>query len=103
MADEKVYVGNAKIIKTQYGDLTRMSLSADDIQKMQDNLDNGWINVVMKERRAPSASGFTHYLEVDTWKPSEGGEPGGGGSKPATKTENSNNNVDEISAEDLPF
>lgn len=103
--NQKVYCGNAKVIKTQYGELTRISLSADDVQKMQDNLDNGWINIVIKERRSPSPSGLTHYLEVDTWKPS--GDREGGGSAPAKSDapapENSNNNVDEISAEDLPF
>ncbi len=105
MADDqnqKVYCGNAKIIKTQYGELTRISLSADDVQKMQDNLDNGWINIVVKERRSPSPSGLTHYLEVDTWKPT-GDREGGGASSDRPAPENTNNNVDEISAEDLPF
>ena len=106
MADEKtdkVYCGNAKVIKTQYGELTRISLSADDVQKMQDNLDNGWINIVIKERRSPSPSGLTHYLEVDTWKPSgdrEGGSAAPKSDKPAPAN---SNNTDEISAEDLPF
>ena len=101
MSDEKVYVGNAKVIKTQFGELTKMSLTAEDVQKLQDNLDNGWINVVIKERREPSASGFTHYLEVDTWKPEpRDGAPAAaekGAAKPAA------NSVPEMAPEDLPF
>ena len=48
MSDQKVYVGNAKVIKTQFGELTKMSLTAEDVEKLQQNLDNGWINVVIK-------------------------------------------------------
>lgn len=100
MSDEKVYVGNAKVIKTQFGELTKMSLTEEDVQKMQDNLSNGWINVVIKERREPSASGFTHYLEVDTWKPKEGGAPAEAAEKKAAPAAN---NVPEMAPEDLPF
>jgi len=102
MSDQKVYVGNAKVIKTQFGELTKMSLTAEDVEKMQQNLSNGWINVVIKERREPSASGFTHYLEVDTWKPkdSEGGQAAAPAAKaPAPES----GNVSEMAPEDLPF
>lgn len=68
MAD-KIYVGNGRNINTQYGDLLKLSFTAEDVQKLQDNLDNGWINLVVKERREPSEKGTTHYMEVDTWKP----------------------------------
>ena len=57
MSDEKVYVGNAKKITTQYGELMKLSITAEDVEKMQQNLDNGWINIVVKERRSPSAGG----------------------------------------------
>lgn len=104
MSDAKVYVGNAKVIKTQFGELTKMSLTAEDVEKLQQNLDNGWINVVIKERREPSASGFTHYLEVDTWKPNTT-EEGGGGTAPAEakKPAPESGNVAEMAPEDLPF
>ncbi|MBT3349444.1 hypothetical protein HN954_00655 [bacterium] len=69
MADEKVYCGNAKKIQTQYGEMIKLSLSESDLQKLKENLDNGWVNANVLERRAPSASGMTHYLVVDTWKP----------------------------------
>lgn len=102
MSDEKVYVGNAKVIKTQFGELTKMSLTEEDVQKIQQNLSNGWVNLVVKERREPSASGFTHYLEVDTWKPKQDGEEG---SAPAPKKEAKPvpASVPEMAPEDLPF
>ncbi len=99
MADEKIYVGNGRIIKTQYGELMKLSFTAEDIEKMQQNLDNGWINVVVKERRTPSEKGTTHYLEVDTWKPNtDGSAPAEAAAKSTPKPAN-----DEISPEDLPF
>jgi len=101
MADEKVYVGNAKVIKTQYGDLTKMSLTADDVEKMQQNLNNGWVNVVIKERREPSQSGFTHYLEVDTWKPEPRDGAPAAEAKPAAAPAPTSG--PEMSPEDLPF
>lgn len=98
MADEKIYVGNGRIIKTQYGELMKLSFTAEDIEKMQKNLDNGWINVVVKERRTPSEKGTTHYLEVDTWKPNADENAGTDAAKSAPKPAS-----DDISPEDLPF
>ncbi len=95
MSDEKIYVGNAKKITTQYGDLMKLSLTAEDVEKMQQNLNNGWINIVVKERREPSAGGMTHYLEVDTWKPESRAE---GPAAPASATP-----ATDPTPEDLPF
>ena len=72
---EKIYVGNGKVITTQYGDLMKLSFTEEDVKKLRDSLDNGWVNLVVKERKEPSAKGTTHYLEVDTWKPEGGGKP----------------------------
>lgn len=100
MSDQsaKIYCGNGKVIKTQYGDLMKLSLTAEDVQKLQENLNNNWVNIVVKERREVSPTGLTHYLEIDTWKPKEG-------SAPAENTSNksANNTDDDISVEDLPF
>ena len=95
MSDEKIYCGNGKKIPTQYGDLMKISFTAEDLQKMQDNLENGWINLNLKERREPSERGTTHYLEVDTWKPTGGAS----NSKSAPKK----SDEAELTAEDLPF
>ena len=68
---EKIYAGLGKNIKTQYGDLLKISFTKDDVQKLQDNLNNGWVNLVVKERREPSEKGTTHYLEIDQWSPNK--------------------------------
>lgn len=66
---EKVFVGSARIIKTQYGDLTKVSFSAQDIETLKSNLNNGWVNCVIKEKREKVEGKPTHYLEIDKWKP----------------------------------
>jgi len=47
----------------------KLSFHANDVKKLQENLKNDWVSVVVKERRTPSEKGTTHYLEVDRWKP----------------------------------
>lgn len=100
MAD-KIYCGNGKVIRTQYGDLMKLSFSKEDVQKLVEQSEaneSGWVNVVVKERREPSEKGTTHYLEVDTWKP----EPReNNGQSAAPKAEPALD--EEITAEDLPF
>ena len=66
---DKIYIGSGKVTKTQYGDLTKISFTAEDIKKLQDNLSNGWVNLVLKEKKNKVEGKPTHYLEVDTWKP----------------------------------
>lgn len=66
---EKVYCGNGKAIKTQYGEMMKLSFTTEDVEKMKESLKNGWVNCVVKERREPSKKGMTHYLEIDTWEP----------------------------------
>ena len=74
MSEEKIYAGSAKIINTKYGDLTKVSFHKEDINKivqyMKDN-NSEWINLVIKEKKEPQEGKPTHYLEVDTWKPTE--------------------------------
>jgi len=100
MSEEKIYVGNAKKITTQYGDLMKLSITAEDVEKMQANLSNGWININIKERREPSAGGMTHYLEVDTWKPN-GEKAASNDNAPAAEAPVPPQN--ELQPEDLPF
>ena len=74
---DKIYCGSAKVVPTQYGELTKVSFHKDDINKMlqymKDN--NGdWINLVIKAKKEPQEGKATHYLEVDTWKPKQGQE-----------------------------
>ena len=86
---EKIYVGNGRNIKTNYGDMLVLSFHADDVKKMkewQDN-NNGWVSLKILERKEPSKKGSTHYGIIDTWKPS----------KNHTYTSNSS------TGDDLPF
>jgi len=95
---DKVYCGNGKKIITKYGDMMRLSISESDIQALQQNLENGWVNVKVCERREPSASGMTHYLQVDDWKPNQD-KADAATSAPKEKKDS----MEEPSAEDLPF
>ena len=69
---EKIYCGHAKIVKTQHGDLTKISMHKDDINnivKYMKSENSDWINLVVKEKKNKVEGKSTHYLEVDTWKP----------------------------------
>lgn len=65
---EKVFCGSAKIIQTKFGELTKVSFSQKDIDTLQANMVNGWINLVVKEKKTKIEGKATHYLEVDTYK-----------------------------------
>lgn len=67
--EEKTFCGNAKIITTKCGDLTKVSFSETDLEKLKGALDNGWVNAVIKEKKNQVEGKPTHYLEIDTWKP----------------------------------
>ena len=74
MSEEKIYIGVGKTVKTQYGDLIKGSMHKDHINEIvkymkANNLE--WINWNMKEKREITEGKPTHYIEVDTWKPSE--------------------------------
>ena len=69
---EKIYAGSAKIVQTNYGEMTKVSFHKDDINKMVQYMkDNGsdWINLDIKAKQSPQDGKPTHYLEVNTWKP----------------------------------
>lgn len=68
MAD-KIFCGNAKVINTKYGELTKISFSKKDLETMLANLsEKGWINTVLKEKKNKVEGKPTHYLEVDTFE-----------------------------------
>jgi len=92
---EKIYIGNAKVISTQYGNMTKISMTEKDVNTLSDSINNGWVNLIIKERREPSQSGMTHYLEVDNWKPNKTMQVPA--AAPTTDM------TDELSVDDLPF
>jgi hypothetical protein len=71
---EKIYCGNAKIVKTQFGEMTKLSLHKDDINKIVKFMKDGnldWCNIVVKEKQNKVDGKPTHYLEIDDWKPTQ--------------------------------
>jgi hypothetical protein len=102
---EKIYCGNAKIVNTQFGDLTKISFSKDDINKMVTYMkanSSDWINLVLKEKKEPQPGKPTHYLEVDTWKPTKQAEQHGTTASGEHVSMNVSNPVQDES-DDLPF
>jgi hypothetical protein len=71
---EKVFCGSAKIIPTKFGELTKVSFSQKDLDTLQANMVNGWINLVVKEKKTKVEGKATHYLEVDTYKKDDAGQ-----------------------------
>lgn len=72
---EKKFCGSAKIINTKFGELTKISFSQKDIEVLQENMVNGWINLVIKEKKNKVEGKATHYLEVDTFVPKKENKP----------------------------
>jgi len=73
---DKIFCGSAKIVPTKFGDLTKISFSQKDIDTLQANMVNGWINLVVKEKQNKQDGKPTHYLEVDQWKPNPSNNTG---------------------------
>jgi RNA binding exosome subunit len=68
MSDEKIFCGSGKIIKTQFGEMVKMSYSEKDLQTMLANLKNGWVNTVLKEKKNKVEGKSTHYVEIDNFE-----------------------------------
>ena len=72
---EKIYGGNAKIVKTQFGDIWKVSQNRSDLEKllkyMNEN-DTEWINLDIKEKPQKVEGKPTHYLEL--YQPKAKGE-----------------------------
>jgi hypothetical protein len=63
---EKVYVGRTTEATNKFGELeTRIGFTADDIQKLTDNLnEKGWVNVTLRKSKEGKP-----YLQVYTPAP----------------------------------
>ena len=76
MSEQKIYVGGAKEVESQYGGFHKISFNRDDLELMMQNLnEKGWININMNKRREPSQYGQTHSLVIDTWRPTPQAQP----------------------------
>ena len=82
---EKIYLPSSiKNIETKYGTMMVANFKVDELQA---NSKNGWVSMVIAERREPSEKGATHYSYVNDYEPQEKKE------KTSTKKEK----------DDLPF
>lgn len=68
---DKIFCGSRRIITTKYGELTKMSFNEKDVETLKNNLKNGWVNVVVKEKQNKIEGKPTHYVEVDTFEPNK--------------------------------
>ena len=90
----KIYVGNAKVINTDYGQMLKVSLHRDnvnDIVKWMKENDSDWCNIDVKKKREPKEGKPPYYLEINEYKRESNGVNNG-----------ASNGADEPN-EDLPF
>lgn len=66
---EKIYLGRAFTMKTAFGEFKKVSLGPEDLKKMNEfaATNNGWCNVLIKDKKANGPSESTFYCELDTW------------------------------------
>mgnify|MGYP003109552550 FL=1 len=63
----KTYLPSSiKKIKTQYGS---MMVANFKVEELQANAKNGWVSMVIAERKEPSEKGATHYSYVNDYEP----------------------------------
>lgn len=91
---DKLFCGSAKEQTTKFGKMLKISFSKKDLEMLNSQLNNGWVNCVVKEKKDKVEGKPTHYLEIDLWKPKEGAV--GTTANPVVK-----NNLTESS--DFPF
>jgi hypothetical protein len=64
---EKVYLPSSiKNIETKFGSMMVANFKVDELQA---NSKNGWVSMVIAERREPSEKGATHYAYVNDYEP----------------------------------
>lgn len=61
----KIFVGKVKEHTFSNGNkVFKLGLTAEDLDKLRENLDNGWVNVQIAVGKSGSP-----YAEIDQWKP----------------------------------
>ena len=70
MSNDKIFCGSGKKIEFQNGgSKMRLAFTEGDLSTMRNNMDNGWVNVEVCQKREPKQGKPTHYCAIDTWKP----------------------------------
>jgi len=66
---EKIYLPSSiKNIETKFGSMMVANFKVEDLQS---NAKNGWVSMVIAERREPSEKGATHYAYVNDYEPQQ--------------------------------
>ena len=75
---DPVYCGTGTIKTGPHGQFLALAFSAEDVQKMQNNLNQkGWINVNVSKRKNQIQGKPTHSLVINFWQPeNQGGQQG---------------------------
>jgi hypothetical protein len=95
MAEEKIYVGNGKLV----GKFNQIKLGL-RVDKLVSN-EKGYCNIIIQEMKQPDKYGNTHTAIIDTWKPdSQRAQQSDQQQPPVDKSVPAGELVDE---EDLPF
>ena len=69
---EKIYCGSGRIFSTKYGDIPKLSLSRNDLDKMyqwMDENEKDWVNLEVLPKKNPEQGKPTHYVAINEWKP----------------------------------
>lgn len=90
MADGDItFIGSVKIQTTSFGDITKVGLNADDLEKLKENMDErGWVNIEFLSSKAGKAYGRI----ARPFTPSSEGSPKGAA-----------NATDQQDEDELPF
>ena len=89
----KIFVGKVKEHTFSNGNkVFKLGLTAEDLDKLRDNLDNGWVNVQIAVGKSGSP-----YAEIDQWKPTVAKQ------SPHPSPDFNQNKVANMKQDDLPF
>lgn len=69
---QKQFIGVAKAIPTQHGEMLKHSFPIDEMEKLieqQKAKGENWINIMFGKRREVSEKGYTHSAWLDEYKP----------------------------------
>lgn len=69
---EKIYCGSAKKVDTKHGEITKIRLTIEDLNKIINYMhdeDKNFIEIDIKEKKQLSFNKATHYLQINNWKP----------------------------------
>ena len=72
MAKPKTYINKCAIKEYKFqdgGSVLNCAFGVDELKEHAD--DNGWVNIIIAERREPSDKGNTHYAYKDEFEPNK--------------------------------